>query len=109
LDKQLIPREVEIEPGFLVDTQNTQELVNSAGIRMVRYVYFVIKTNDGEYKIGNMNEYKRIISAVNSNKIRFVRIGSDLVNISIIRSIKKHTNHITFEEYNKLINKPKKK
>ena len=99
--KDLAQPFVEISKDLVIDQKHLVRYTNQAGVEMWQYVYWVVKTRDGSYKVGDPADYKRIIATMNRPNTRFVKIGEDLVNIMAIDSITKKTGYKKIEEEGK--------
>jgi hypothetical protein len=70
-----------------LDNRLVREVKDRTGGSMMVYKHWIIKTKEREYKITNLDEYKRIAKAMATPDIRFIRIQGDLVNIGQIEGL----------------------
>jgi histone acetyltransferase (RNA polymerase elongator complex component) len=76
-----------------ISTRLIVKFVNAAGVEMWKYKYYKVYTKDKVYNVGDPVEYKRILKAMNSSKIRIVRIGNDFVSVWEIKRIAEETGY----------------
>lgn len=101
MDKKLTTTrstKIKIKEDLIIDRKHTTEIINDAGIRMLKYKYQLVMTKNGRYKIGDPQEYLRIAKALNSPNVRFIKINNDLVNISTIEVLKEQVGYISLKE-----------
>lgn len=98
LAKDLAQPCVVVAKDLVIDQRHLVRHINQAGVEMWQYVYWVVKTRDGTYKVSDPDDYKRIVATMNRAGVRFVKIGEDLVNIMSIDSITKKTGYKKIEE-----------
>jgi hypothetical protein len=101
VNNSLIPTQtnlIKIDDDLIIDSRLTQTTINAAGVKMLKFKYWVVKTKDREYKITSPDEYKRIAKALNVTTIRFLKIDGDLVSVISIEAIKEKTGYKEIKE-----------
>ena len=74
------------------------ECKSASGVKMLKYKYWKVITKTDTYGITEPEDYKRILKAINSADIQFVKIDNDVVNKATINSIKEVIGFKSLEE-----------
>lgn len=101
MDKKLITSKltkIEVKYNLMIDRKYMTEVTNDAGVKMLKYKYQIMITQEKDYNISDPQEYIRIAKALNSPNVRFVKINNDLVNINTIRILKEKVGYISLKE-----------
>lgn len=88
---------IKIDGDLVVAKKDMIPHINSMGVKQLKYKYCIIKTSEGEYKIGDPKEYARIVKALNSPEVKFVKVKNNLINLNCIRIIKEKIGYMSLQ------------
>jgi hypothetical protein len=88
LDNELAisQKNIKIE-GLVIDKRLVRQVIGRLKTPMLEIKYWIIKTRNNTYRIGNPDEYIKLIRSLNSQSVRFVKLENDLVNINQIEYV----------------------